>query len=329
MTSRRPACLLGAALLALALAPLAGCSDQRPVSPLLTIEKFDPALGCYAACGAGPAPELNLPHVCPAPAAACGFRGGADQLRVVVDYGDVQFPAATNVTPPVIKLMLDDHEETSTAPIVRVPDSARVHFTSLMLAPPHLVRGLRISCASRIRRVYIPTGAADGVGRIETAVVVRAALRRRDAAAGAERELLVVAPQACGDAGGALGPHSCALCFRGRPISHAGILLRDTTTNNCPGNTGSHRTGARRRLMRWAMAALLEGRPYTKRRIPVTRPQQGPSRGSLIHTRNIADAIHSIRTIPRESERERCSPGDGRDGEAGRRSSGRRRRTPA
>lgn len=145
MTSRRPACLLGAALLALALAPLAGCSDQRPVSPLLTIEKFDPALGCYAACGAGPAPELNLPHVCPTPAEACGFRGGADQLRVVVDYGDVQFPAATNVTPPVIKLMLDDHEEVSTAPIVRVPDSARVHFTSLMLAPPHLVRGLRIS----------------------------------------------------------------------------------------------------------------------------------------------------------------------------------------
>ena len=65
-----------------------------------------------------------------------------------------------------------------------------------------VVRGLRISCASRIRRVYIPPGAADGVGRIETAVVVRAALRRRDAAAGAERDLLVVAPQACGDAGG-------------------------------------------------------------------------------------------------------------------------------
>lgn len=133
---------LAAALLAVS---AAGCSDERPVSPLLTVEKFDSAQGCYAACGVGPAPELNLPRVCAAPAEACGFRGGADQLRVVVDYGSVQFPAATNVTPPVITLMLDDHEEPSTAPIVRVPDSARVHFTSLMLAPPELVRGLRIS----------------------------------------------------------------------------------------------------------------------------------------------------------------------------------------
>ena len=99
------------ALLASALGTLAGCTDTPAVSPIVTVEKFDATQGCFAACGPGlgPAPELGLPRTCPMPADACGFRGGADQLRVVVDYGGVQFPTATNVAPPVITLLLDDH----------------------------------------------------------------------------------------------------------------------------------------------------------------------------------------------------------------------------
>lgn len=136
-----------AALFATALGSLLGCTDEPAVSPIVTVEKFDATQGCFAACGPGlgPAPELGLPRTCPMPADACGFRGGADQLRVVVDYGGVQFPTATNVKPPVITLLLDDHIETSTAPIVQEPDPKRVHFTSLLMAPPRLVRGLRIS----------------------------------------------------------------------------------------------------------------------------------------------------------------------------------------
>jgi hypothetical protein len=124
---------LGLALLFL------GCDDTPPASPRISLEKWDIEKRCFAHCGkTEPAPELGLVDHCAMPAASCELLGGADKLRVIVDYSHILFDITTNVTPPTLMLHLGDREVPLQTPIVstRYADTKSVYFLSVFYAPP-------------------------------------------------------------------------------------------------------------------------------------------------------------------------------------------------
>lgn len=131
-----PSSLVGA-LFGLALSTL-GCDDAPPASPRISLEKYDPEKHCFAFCGKSePASALGLADRCEEPAASCDIQGGADKLRVIVDYTGIPFDITTNVTPPSLTLHLGDRELPLNSPIVatRYDDMKSLYFLSVFYAP--------------------------------------------------------------------------------------------------------------------------------------------------------------------------------------------------
>lgn len=120
-------------------------SDPASVSPLVTVEKLDVVQNCYATCPGSndPAAALKLVDHCPAPAAACGFNGGSDKLRLLVDYGAVPVPASSTVAAPTITVILDGAEQPLASPVSTPPAlGERRYFSAVLYAPEKQVQHL-------------------------------------------------------------------------------------------------------------------------------------------------------------------------------------------
>lgn len=125
------------ALLGVALSVL-GCDDTPPASPRISLEKYDVEKHCFAFCGkTEPAAALGLTDHCLEPATSCDLQGGADKLRVIVDYTGIPFDITTHVTPPSLSLHLGDRQLPLNTPIVatRYDDLKSLYFLSVFYAP--------------------------------------------------------------------------------------------------------------------------------------------------------------------------------------------------
>ncbi|NUQ71978.1 MAG: hypothetical protein HUU21_00165 [Polyangiaceae bacterium] len=102
--------------------PLAGCGDDTREGPALTVQRLDIGRGCYIHCDASalldPAvvSALGVTPCSSGGVEACSFEGGTDQLRVIADYGDLEFDSCLEVESPALSALLDGEG------IVKVPE---------------------------------------------------------------------------------------------------------------------------------------------------------------------------------------------------------------
>jgi hypothetical protein len=136
------------------LAPLIlSCKDQGPTVAVLSVEKLVPAssstTACYQTCEGAtpPSPTLKLPDQCkPARSISCGFVGGVDQMRVVLDYGDLTLSSSAGFVAPTAEL-LGDGALLTTQGMALGPLTAgaeRPYATTVLLAPSVRVVSLTV-----------------------------------------------------------------------------------------------------------------------------------------------------------------------------------------
>lgn len=134
------------ALLLAALA--AGCSGESvPARPIVSVQRFDVEKACYSTCPeiTPPAAELSLGESTCGTAAACGFVGGLDRLRVIVDYGAIEIDENVAPPKPTVTLIEDGVESAApSSPIEWRQSNGRIVFISSFIAPPRRVDGLAI-----------------------------------------------------------------------------------------------------------------------------------------------------------------------------------------
>lgn len=110
------------ALLGFLAMPLAGCADDTREGPALTVQRLDVGRGCYIHCDASApldpavASALGVAPCSSGGVEACSFEGGTDQLRVIADYGDLEFDSCLEVEAPALSALLDGEG------IVEVPE---------------------------------------------------------------------------------------------------------------------------------------------------------------------------------------------------------------
>lgn len=111
-----------AALLSALASPLAGCADDTREGPAVTVHRLDQGRSCYIHCDASApidpsiASALGVEPCSSGAVEACVFEGGSDQIRVVADYGDIEFDSCLEVEAPLLSALLDNEG------IVEVPE---------------------------------------------------------------------------------------------------------------------------------------------------------------------------------------------------------------
>lgn len=98
---------------------IAACAvESRVDGPTVTVERLDPAANCFARCDVTPAStSVLLDHRCPEPPVTCGFDGGTDRVRVLADYGNLEFLDPSKVPAAVVHLFFDEQEVGSGFPL--------------------------------------------------------------------------------------------------------------------------------------------------------------------------------------------------------------------
>lgn len=119
----------------------AGCSPSIPeTSGRIRIEKRDPEGQCFVPCGdqtLDPA-EADVGGRCPetTPTPACGFAGGADTARVVVDLDDLVLDPKQSVS-PALTLLFEDGSQSVSSPFVGpTPGSVEGVYHLSLTVPP-------------------------------------------------------------------------------------------------------------------------------------------------------------------------------------------------
>ncbi|XXX80711.1 hypothetical protein WMF30_18300 [Sorangium sp. So ce134] len=155
---------------AITLALLAGAcfdEDTDPSGMRVTVQKWRADQACWATMTPDERvdPALLVPgDVCPDDAAP-ELAGGSDRVRVVIDYGDLEFSDGTTLPLPELTMRLDGVETPSGASFDDPPrQNHRAHFIAIFVAPAKEVTAMRLSVQ-----------AAQGFGReVRTAFKVTA-----------------------------------------------------------------------------------------------------------------------------------------------------------
>jgi hypothetical protein len=130
----------------------AACGFETPQPTQLSrvsVLRYDPGMDCYddltaATWPVDPALGFNI---CGAPPSDAGWRGGVDQVEVVVDYGpDVQFEATATVPPPTVAVTADGQPASvAMTPSAPIPaGGGRYYFTVDFIAPPIRSTNVRV-----------------------------------------------------------------------------------------------------------------------------------------------------------------------------------------
>lgn len=152
----KPALVLATAAIVLA----SGCDDTRPSGLRVSVQRWNAQKSCYATLARGDALATDLPleAPCAEPASDVPFVAGADRVRLVIDYGDVEFDEKTTPPLPKVKAVVDGIESTETIGAVRILASGRAAFVATLVAPAKHVDTLTFNVDVATGFAHAPVG---------------------------------------------------------------------------------------------------------------------------------------------------------------------------
>ena len=132
--------------LVVSLAAATGCTDGEPSGMLVTVQKQD-TTGCFSALPGGDvmANALPLHDLCTTTPPNGPLAGGVDVVRLVIDYGDLQFASSTVVPSPTVSMTLDGVSTPFNATVVPLTTGSFTSFFTTLTAPPQTVTGMLFS----------------------------------------------------------------------------------------------------------------------------------------------------------------------------------------
>ena len=128
---------------------VAGCSTDPVTGPDVTIMRLT-ASGIDESCftvmtSALPAKELGLTDLC-ATASAPHLIAGVDELRLVIDYKDVEFPGTTNAAVPTVQVTVDGTTiDAGTALLPERRIDGRTFFVATLTTPNVVTANLQFA----------------------------------------------------------------------------------------------------------------------------------------------------------------------------------------